>query len=107
MCLKYNVNTSDSIKSYTGTSEKLKYFRKNSQNKLLSYRYMHFSLKIISIMSFLAWGHIKKVEKRESVCVRESLREITLVATADTAAVLIVVITSPSIICNSRNIKTI
>lgn len=102
MCLKYNVNTSDSIKSYTGTSKKLKYFRKNSQNKLLSYRYMHFSLKIISVMSFLAWGQIKKL-KRE----RKREREFTLVATADTAAVLIVVITSPSIICNSRNIKTI
>lgn len=70
MCLKYNVNTSDSIKSYTGTSKKLKYFRKNSQNKLLSYRYMHFSLKIISVMSFLAWGQIKKLKrerKRERV----------------------------------------
>lgn len=72
MCLKYNVNTSDSIKSYTGTSKKLKYFRKNSQNKLLSYRYMHFSLKIISVMSFLAWGQIKKL-KRERKRERESL----------------------------------
>lgn len=102
MCLKYNVNTSDSIKSYTGTSKKLKYFRKNSQNKLLNYRYMYFSMKIISVTSFLAWGQIKKL-KRE----RKREREFTLVATADTAAVLIVVITSPSIICNSRNIKTI
>lgn len=103
MCLKYNFNTSDSIKSYTGTSKKLKYFRKNSQNKLLSYRYMHFSLKIISVMSFLAWGQIKKL-KRER---KRETESFTLVATADTAAVLIVVITSPSIICNSRNIKTI